>query len=190
MAVTVLVFTLVAVILAVALYVVVRLGLLVRHHVAHPETLTRHAIRAEVIPGKALPAAESPAVPAPAPVAAIAPPLARIVGMGRTWRPLDDPDTYRTAFPGTAGDAPPPKGNSHEFKDDQVKARPHRPLHRPEQARQGDPARAHTARRQALGRPDRSRKASRPTKMQVSAPGRWQWTLTPAAAGATRKEGT
>ena len=104
-AVTVLVFALVAVILAVALYVVVRLGLLVRHHVAHPETLTRHAIRAEVIPGKALPAAESPAVPAPAPVAAIAPPLARIVGMGRTWRPLDDPDTYRTAFPGTAGDA-------------------------------------------------------------------------------------
>ena len=74
LAVTVLVFALVAVFLAAALYAVLFLGLRLRHHVTHPETLTRHAVRAEVIPARAVPAADdAPAIPPPAPVAALPP---------------------------------------------------------------------------------------------------------------------
>ena len=67
-AVTVIVWALVAAVLAAAAYVLWFLFLRARHHLAHPETLTRHAVRAEVIP-PALPAAEAPALPAPPPVA-------------------------------------------------------------------------------------------------------------------------
>ena len=67
-AVTVLVWALVAAVLAAAVYAVAYLGLRLRHHAAHPETLIRHAVRAEVVP-PALPAAGAPALPAPSPVA-------------------------------------------------------------------------------------------------------------------------
>lgn len=64
-AVTVLVYALVAVVVAAAVYVVAFLGLRLRHHVTHPETLTRQTVRAEVIQ-PALPAAEVPAAAPPA----------------------------------------------------------------------------------------------------------------------------
>ena len=67
-AMTVIVWALVAVVLVAAAFAVAYLGLRLRHHVIHPETLTRHAVRAEVVP-PALPAAEAPALPAPPPVA-------------------------------------------------------------------------------------------------------------------------
>lgn len=78
-AVTVLVYALLAVVLAAAVYVVGFLGLRLRHHATHPETLTRHAVRAEVIP----PAAAE--IPAPAPLAALPP-------VTHNWH-LNDPDT-------------------------------------------------------------------------------------------------
>jgi hypothetical protein len=79
-AVTVLVYVLVAVVLAAAAYVVWFLFLRARHHLAHPETLTRQRVRAEVIPL----AAEE--IPAPAPLAALPPPAVN------HWH-LNDPDT-------------------------------------------------------------------------------------------------
>ena len=63
-AMTVIVWALVAVVLVAAAFAVAYLGLRLRHHAIHPETLTRHAVRAEVIP-QALPPAEAPALPAP-----------------------------------------------------------------------------------------------------------------------------
>ena len=63
-AVTVIVWALMAAVLAAVAYVLWFLFLRARHHLAHPETLTRHAVRAEVVP-QALPPAEAPALPAP-----------------------------------------------------------------------------------------------------------------------------
>ena len=77
------VWALVAAVLAAAVYVLWFLFLRARHHLAHPETLTRQAVRAEVIP-PALPAAE--AVPAPEPLAALPP------AVTHNWH-LNDPDT-------------------------------------------------------------------------------------------------
>ena len=74
-AVTVLVWALVAAVLAAAVYVAVFLFLRLRHHVRNPETLTRHAVRAEVLPARALPAGDTPAIPPPAPAAALPPPV-------------------------------------------------------------------------------------------------------------------
>src|SRR5580704_17717737 len=54
-AVTVLVWALVSAVLAAVAFAIAYLGLRLRHHAAQPETLTRHAVRAEVIP-PALPA--------------------------------------------------------------------------------------------------------------------------------------
>lgn len=73
-AVTVLVWALIVVLLAAAVYAVGFLFLRLRRHVTHPETLTRHAVTATVVPS-ALPPAETPAVPAPAPVAALPSPV-------------------------------------------------------------------------------------------------------------------
>jgi hypothetical protein len=97
-AVTVIVWAFAAAVLAAALYVVGCLALRLIHHAAHPETLTRHSLRAEVIPGKALAADESPALPAPAPVAALPSPAVN------HWH-LSDPETaaavIRAATEGT-----------------------------------------------------------------------------------------
>jgi hypothetical protein len=82
-AVVVLVWALVAAFLAGAVYVVVFLGLRLRHHVAHPETLTRHTVRAEVIP----PPVPAPAIPAPEPLAALPPP-----SVTHNWNLPQDPD--------------------------------------------------------------------------------------------------
>jgi hypothetical protein len=71
-AVLVLVWALMAAVLAAAIYAVTFLFLRLRHHVIHPETLTRHAIRAEVIPPP-LSATETPAIPARVPVAEMLP---------------------------------------------------------------------------------------------------------------------
>ena len=95
-AVTVLVYALVAVVLAAALYVVGFLGLRLRHHVTHPETLTRQAVRAEVIP-PSLPAPETPAIPGPAPLAALPPPVTH------NWH-LNDPDTAAAVIRAIAED--------------------------------------------------------------------------------------
>ena len=65
----VIVWGLVAVFLAAAVFAVAYLFLRLRHHLAHPETLTRHSVRAEVIQA---PAAETPAIP-PAERAALPP---------------------------------------------------------------------------------------------------------------------
>lgn len=70
--VTVIVYALVAVVLAAAAYAVWFLFLRARHHLIHPETLTRQTVRAEVVP-PSLPVPETPAIPAPAPLAALPP---------------------------------------------------------------------------------------------------------------------
>ncbi|HEV2450973.1 MAG TPA: hypothetical protein VGS62_03505 [Streptosporangiaceae bacterium] len=88
-AVTVLVWALVAAVLAAAVYVVAFLGLRLRHHAAHPETLTRHAVRAEVIPPPA------PALPAPAPLAALPP--------ASTHYHFDTPDAVEAALRAMTG---------------------------------------------------------------------------------------
>ena len=76
-AVTVIVYALAAAFIAAAAYVVWFLFLRARHHLAHPETLTRHPLRAEVVP--VIPAAladgEAPAIEAPAPLAALPAPV-------------------------------------------------------------------------------------------------------------------
>jgi hypothetical protein len=82
-AVSVIVWALVAVLLAAAAYAVWFLILRARHHVTHPETLTRQRVRAEVIPS---PSPEIPAIPAPAPLAALPP------AVTHNWH-LNDPDT-------------------------------------------------------------------------------------------------
>jgi hypothetical protein len=71
-AVTVLVWALVSAVLAAVVFLITYLGLRLRHHVTHPETLTRQSLRAEVIPPP-LPAAEVPAIPAPVPAAELPP---------------------------------------------------------------------------------------------------------------------
>jgi hypothetical protein len=85
-AVAVIVWALAAAFIAAAVYAVMFLGLRLRHHVTHPETLTRHPLRAEVIPAAAS-ADETPAVTAPAPVAALPPPA-----ITHNWH-LNDPET-------------------------------------------------------------------------------------------------
>ena len=65
-AVDVIVWAVASAFLAAALFVPVYLFLRLRHHLAHPETLTRHTVRAGVIPPP--PAAE---LPAQAPLAAL-----------------------------------------------------------------------------------------------------------------------
>jgi hypothetical protein len=80
-AVTVLVWTLVSAVLAAVVFLITYLGLRLRHHVTHPETLIRQRARAEVIPAPA--AAE---IPAPAPLAALPAPVVH------NWN-LHDPDT-------------------------------------------------------------------------------------------------
>lgn len=66
-ALDVIVWAFVAAVIGLAAFVLGYLVLRFRHHLAHPETLTRHAVRAEVIPPSS-PAAE---VPAAAPLAAL-----------------------------------------------------------------------------------------------------------------------
>ena len=78
----VIVWALTALVVAAAAYGVMFLLLRLRHHVAHPETLMRQAVRAEVIPGQV----EAPAIagiPAGKPLAALPP----------GWKVLpEDPD--------------------------------------------------------------------------------------------------
>ena len=64
---TVIVWAVTALVLAAVAYGVGLLGLRLRHHVTHPETLTRQAVRAEGVPAAvpALPAAAQAALPAP-----------------------------------------------------------------------------------------------------------------------------
>ena len=76
-AVTVLVWAVVASVLGAGVYVLVYLFLRLRHHVTHPETLTRHAVRAEVIP-PSLPAIETAALPAASPAAELPAPQQHI----------------------------------------------------------------------------------------------------------------
>lgn len=83
-AVTVIAWALVAVVLAAAASVIAFLFLKLRHHAAHPETLVRQSVRADVIPGQVLPA-DIPALPATAPAAL--PP-----GSQHSWRLPADPD--------------------------------------------------------------------------------------------------
>lgn len=82
-AVTVIVWALTAVLLVAAVYAAGFLGLKLRHHVTHPETLTRNPVRAEVIPAPALPVAEIG--PAPEPLAALPPPVTH------NWHLPEDP---------------------------------------------------------------------------------------------------
>ena len=84
-AVTVLVWAAVAAVLAAVAYAVAFLFPRLRHHVRYPETLTRQAVRAGVIPGQVV-AADAPAVPAVKPAAALPP------GVHHTWRLPQDPD--------------------------------------------------------------------------------------------------
>jgi len=74
-AVTVLVWALVAAVLAASAFVIAFLWLRLRHHARNPETLTRYPVRAEVIKARALPAQDAPSVPAPAPAAMLPPPV-------------------------------------------------------------------------------------------------------------------
>jgi hypothetical protein len=80
-ALDVIVWALVAAVLAAAAYVLWFLFLRARHHLAHPETLTRQSARAEVIPPPA-----AAGIPAPAPLAALPAPVVH------NWN-LHDPDT-------------------------------------------------------------------------------------------------
>jgi nitrate reductase gamma subunit len=83
---TVIVWALTAFVVAAAAYGVIVLALRVRHHVAHPETLMRQSVRAEVIPAQAEPAAV-PVLPAAKAAAALPP------GVPAAWRVLpQDPD--------------------------------------------------------------------------------------------------
>lgn len=66
----VIVWAFAAVVIGGAAFVLGFLFLRFMHHLRHPETLTRHTVRAEVIP-PGLPVTEAPAVQAPAPLAAI-----------------------------------------------------------------------------------------------------------------------
>jgi hypothetical protein len=75
LAVTVILWALVAAVIAVVAAGITYLFLRLRHHILYPETLTRHAIRAEVIRAEVIPAEvvagrETPALPVAAPVAA------------------------------------------------------------------------------------------------------------------------
>lgn len=88
-ALDVIVWALVAAVLAAAAYVLGFLGLRLRHHVTHPETLTRQRVRAEVLPPP-LPVPESPAIPAPAPLAALPP-------VTHNWH-LNDPEAAAAAI--------------------------------------------------------------------------------------------
>ncbi len=65
-ALDVIVWALTAAVLAAAAYVLWFLALRARQHALHPETLTRQTVRAEVIPP-----AETPAIPAAVPAAAL-----------------------------------------------------------------------------------------------------------------------
>lgn len=92
---TVIVWAVAAVILAAAGYAVVFLFLRARHHVAHPETLMRHAVRAEVIPGQVVAPAIA-GIPAGKPVAALPP----------GWRVLpEDPDAAIAMIRAITGEA-------------------------------------------------------------------------------------
>ncbi len=99
-AVTVIVWALVAAVLVAAVYVAGFLGLRLRHHVTHPETLTRHAVRADVIPPP-LPAVDVPAIPAHPPLAALPPPVTH------NWH-LNDPAAAAAVIRAVADD---PEGN-------------------------------------------------------------------------------
>lgn len=84
-AVTVIVWAVTAGVVAAVAYGVVFLVLRLRHHVAHPETLTRRPVRAEVIPAAVTAPAGAPAIPAPE--RAALPP-----GVHHTWNLPRDPD--------------------------------------------------------------------------------------------------
>lgn len=91
-AVAVIVWALTAAVVGVLAAALVFVFLWVRHRALHPETFTRHAVRAEVLD-------HAPAVreiPPPVPVAELPP--------GPLWR-LNPQATYDPAIPGTAGDA-------------------------------------------------------------------------------------
>ena len=81
-AVTVIVWALAVAVIAAVAYQVAFLFLRVRHHVAHPETLVRQTVRAEVIPA---PGRAIGAIPATAPVAALPPPAGH---RGIRWQPV------------------------------------------------------------------------------------------------------
>jgi hypothetical protein len=90
---TVIVWALTALVVAGAAYGVVFLVLRLRHHVTHPETLIRQAVRAEVVPGQVEPPGIH-AVPAATPVAALPP----------GWRVLpEDPEAAIAAIRAIAG---------------------------------------------------------------------------------------
>jgi len=63
---TVIVWALTALVVAAAAYGVLFLVLRSLHHIAHPETLTRQSVRAEIIPAEGTPAITGVPVPAPA----------------------------------------------------------------------------------------------------------------------------
>jgi hypothetical protein len=85
-AVTVIVWALVAAVLAAAAYVLWYLFLRARNHLTHPETLTRHAVRAEVVPPP-LPVADLPA----------AVPVAELPAGGTHYH-FDSPEAVETAL--------------------------------------------------------------------------------------------
>jgi len=82
----VIVWALTAFVVAAAAYGVLFLVLRLRHHVAHPETLTRQSVRAEVIPAAVPAITEVQAVPVVKPAAALPP------GTHHTWRLPNDPE--------------------------------------------------------------------------------------------------
>ena len=93
----VIVWALTALVVAAAAYGVMFLLLRLRHHVAHPETLMRQAVRAEVIPGQVVAPAVA-GIPAGKPVAALPP----------GWRVLpEDPDAAIAMIRAITGEAGP-----------------------------------------------------------------------------------
>ena len=96
-AATVIIWALAAAVVARVAYEVACLILRLRHHVTHPETLMRHAVRAEVIPGQVV-APAIVGIPAGKPVAALPP----------GWRVLpEDPDAAIAMIRAITGEAGP-----------------------------------------------------------------------------------
>jgi hypothetical protein len=90
----VIVWAVAAVILAAAAYAMLFLFLRARHHVAHPETLIRQAVRGEVIPVQVT---DVPALPVGRPVPALPP----------GWKVLPaDPDEAIAMIRAIAGEGP------------------------------------------------------------------------------------